>query len=329
MTRLLRGDKIKEAAEILKKGGSVIFPTETVYGLGARYDDEGALGKIYEAKGRPKDNPLILHIYKKDQLEELVEEVDDRARLLMERFWPGPLTLIFRKKEGVSATISAGLDTVAVRMPSSPLALELLREVGVALAAPSANLSGRPSPTSESHLEEMMGRVDAILLGGDCQVGLESTVLDISGEDPLLLRPGKISLEELEELLGRVKVFDKSSGDYASPGLKYRHYAPKTPVVILEGSDDDIVKFIRENKENSTYIVRESIFRRCPGGKCKLFYPEDDLEYAAREYFRLLRTLDRQSYDTIYITEIPTQGLGRAIMDRLLRSSGGRRRRFL
>lgn len=328
MTRIFGPGDVEEAAKILIKGGTVIFPTETVYGLGARFDDDRALGKIYEAKGRPRDNPLILHIYKKEQLEELVEEIPKNAKLLMERFWPGPLTLIFKKKPSILPTISGGLDTVAIRMPSEPTALRLLEATGLALAAPSANLSGRPSPTSEAHLEEMMGRVDGIILAGDTQVGLESTVLDVSRKVPLLLRPGKVTLEEIQEVVGEVEVHDKKGGDFASPGLKYRHYAPRTPVVILEGSDEDILKFIKSNQENCAYIVKESIFDRCNKSNCKLFFPEGDLDYAAREYFRLLRTLDTQSYDIIYIIEIPTVGLGRAIMDRLERSSGGHIRRL-
>lgn len=328
MTKIFRREQIPEAAALLKQGGTVIFPTETVYGLGARYDDEEALAKIFVAKGRPKDNPLILHIYKKAQLEQLVEQIPEEARILMERFWPGPLTLIFKKKKEISSTISGGLDTVAVRMPSDPLAQELLRAVDIPLAAPSANLSGKPSPTSEAHLDEMMGRVDGLLLGGDCAVGLESTVLDMTRKPPLLLRPGKVSLEELEEVLGEVTLLREEGESYASPGLKYRHYAPRTPVVLLQGEDKDVIEFINHNDENCVYIAKESIFRACEKRKCQLFYPEGDLDYAAREYFRLLRILDTQSYDIIYITEIPTLGLGRALMDRIQRSCGGRTRRL-
>ncbi|NLY36000.1 MAG: threonylcarbamoyl-AMP synthase [Tissierellia bacterium] len=328
MTRIFRAEQIKEAAQILRKGGTVIFPTETVYGLGARYDDEKALEKIFTAKGRPKDNPLILHIYKMEQLEGLVREIPEGAKILMERFWPGPLTLIFRKRPEISSIISAGLETVAVRMPSDNLAQRFLREVDLPIAAPSANLSGSPSPTSEDHLMDMMGRVDGILLGGDSSIGLESTVVDMTRTPPLLLRPGKVSLEELEEVLGQVDLYQSNKESYASPGLKYRHYAPQTPVVLLQGSDENLIKFINCNQENCVYVVKELVYRACGEKKCHLFYPKEDIDYAAREYFRLLRTLDNQSYDIIYITEIPILGLGRALMDRILRSSGGHTRRL-
>lgn len=328
MTQILAKEQINEAAEILKDGGTLIFPTETVYGLGARYDDERALEKIFLAKGRPRDNPLILHIYKEEQLLELVQEVPAGAQLLMERFWPGPLTLIFKKRPEISSIITGGLETLAVRMPSDKVALELLRQVDLPIAAPSANLSGRPSPTSEEHLLEMMGRVDGILLGGDSRIGLESTVVDMTRTPPILLRPGQVSLEELEEMLGEVELYGDKNENYASPGLKYLHYAPKTPLVLLQGGDEDLIRFIEKNDENCIYIVKESIFRLCGESKCHLFYPKDDINYAAREYFRLLRTLDTQSYDIIYITEIPILGLGRALMDRILRSTGGRTRRL-
>lgn len=328
MTQIFRAGQIKEAAQILKEGGTVIFPTETVYGLGARYDDEKALMKIFTAKGRPKDNPLILHIYKMEQLEKLVTEIPESAKILMERFWPGPLTLIFRKRPEISSMISAGLQTVAVRMPSDELALKLLRKADLPIAAPSANLSGNPSPTSEDHLIEMMGRVDGILLGGDTTIGLESTVVDMTRTPPILLRPGKVSLEDLEEILGEVELYQNSKDHYASPGLKYRHYAPKTPLVLLQGDDESLIKFIDCNSENCVYVVKESIYKTCGEKRCHLFYPKEDFDYAAREYFRLLRSLDTQSYDIIYITEIPILGVGRALMDRILRSSGGHTRRL-
>lgn len=328
MTKLFTRDDIKEAAEILKEGGTVIFPTETVYGLGACFNDENALKQIFLAKGRPQDNPLIVHIYDKGQVEQIVEEVPPRGIELMERFWPGPLTLIMKKKREVSSIISGGLSTVALRMPSSEIALELLKEVDIPLAAPSANRSGRPSPTSEEHLEEMMGRVDGILLGGDTVIGLESTVLDLTKEPPLLLRPGKVSVEELEEVLGEVEIYSGDGSGEASPGLRYKHYAPRTPVVILQGSEESILQFIHENEENSVFLVKESIFDQCGEKDCILFYPEADVDYAAREYFRLLRRLDRESYAIIYVTEIPQVGFGRAIMDRVYRSSGYHFRRL-
>lgn len=328
MTRILQKNQIKEAAEILKQGGTVIFPTETVYGLGAVFNHEEALQKVFLAKGRPQDNPLILHIYDKRQVDEIVEEVPTGAYKLMKRFWPGPLTLIMKKKKDVSSTISGGLSTIALRMPSNQIALELLKEVNIPLAAPSANRSGRPSPTSEAHLEEMQGRVDAILLGGDTDIGIESTVLDLTKNPPLLLRPGKVSLEELEEVLGKVEVYQGKGEGEASPGLRYLHYAPTTPVVVLQGTEDKIIEFIKQNEENNVYLVTEEVYDQCGDKSCVLFYPKNDLDHAAREYFRLLRSLDQQRYAIIYVTEISKTGFGRAIMDRIHRSSGYQFRRL-
>lgn len=328
MIKTLKTREVKEAAKLLKQGGVVIFPTETVYGLGACINDEQALLNIFLAKGRPQDNPLIVHIYDKRQVEDIVEEVPQGAKRLMERYWPGPLTLIMKKKKKISSIISGGLDTVALRMPSGKIALELLREVGIPLAAPSANLSGKPSPTSEEHLEEMMGRVQGILLGGDTQIGLESTVVDMTKEPPLLLRPGKISMEELQEVLGEVELYQGSGEGEASPGLRYRHYAPKTPLVVLQGSEEKILDFIQNNEENSVFLVNESLYRQRGEKNCLLFYPQGDLDYAAREYFRLLRRLDEESYAILYVTEISKTGLGRAIMDRIYRSSGYHFRRL-
>ena len=232
-----------QAAKLLSDGKTVIFPTETVYGLGANALDENAAEKIFSAKGRPSDNPLIVHISNMDSLGDLVAEVPDIAKKLIDKFWPGPLTLIFKKSDKVPKTVTGGLDTVAVRMPSHSTAKRLLEYAKIPIAAPSANLSGKPSPTIIEHVkEDMDGRVDGIIDGGDCQVGVESTVLDISCETPKLFRPGGVTAEEIEDVIGKkidIVTSVKEGETPKSPGLKYRHYAPQTQVLILSGTFEE------------------------------------------------------------------------------------------
>ena len=230
----IREEDLEEGAAILRQGGLVAFPTETVYGLGANALDEEAAKKIYEAKGRPSDNPLIAHIAGPAELAPLAKEIPEAARKLMEHFWPGPLTMIFRKKEIVPYGTTGGLDTVAVRMPSDPIARKLIAMAGVPVAAPSANLSGRPSPTTADHVwQDMAGRIDMLIDGGPVGIGLESTIVDVTGEIPMILRPGAITLEMLQEVLGRVEIDPAILGPMKegtrpkAPGMKYRHYAPK------------------------------------------------------------------------------------------------------
>ena len=226
-----------KAAEIWKKGGLVAFPTETVYGLGGNGLDKEASRKIYAAKGRPSDNPLILHIAAKEQVEALVSKVSDAGRLLMESFWPGPLTLIFPKAECVPLETTGGLNTVAIRMPNHPIAQALLKKSGLPIAAPSANVSGRPSPTLADHvIEDMDGRIDMIVDGGEVGIGVESTIVDVTGEIPTILRPGYITEEMLRNVVGEVDVDPAVAGSVSAeikpkaPGMKYRHYAPKAPM---------------------------------------------------------------------------------------------------
>ncbi|HSQ34243.1 MAG TPA: L-threonylcarbamoyladenylate synthase, partial [Peptostreptococcaceae bacterium] len=253
-------DEIKKHANLLKQGATVIFPTETVYGLGANALDERATAKIYEAKGRPSDNPLIVHISEKKDLYELANNISEKAEVVMDKFWPGPLTIIFQKKDIIPNITSGGLNTVAIRMPSHPIAISLIKESGVPIAAPSANISGRPSPTEEKHVyEEMNGRVDGIILGGDCNYGLESTVLDLTSDIPMILRPGSITQEDLEEYLGRVDIdpalIKKEDNIVAkAPGMKYTHYSPEADVYIVyvnkENTINKINYLINENNKN-------------------------------------------------------------------------------
>jgi L-threonylcarbamoyladenylate synthase len=240
-TKVLHKTQIKEAAKILLQGGLVVFPTETVYGLGANGLDEQSVQKIFAAKGRPSDNPLILHIFDRSQLNEIVFSVPDVARTLIEAFWPGPLTLVFEKQPHVPSAVSAGLLTVAVRMPNNSVALELLREVGVPIAAPSANQSGRPSSTTIDHvIEDLDGKVDAIVDGGSSVIGIESTVLDVTTSPPTLLRPGVITKQQIEDVIGVPIKTSQESSQPKSPGMKYQHYQPNAKVYWRSGDLNEI-----------------------------------------------------------------------------------------
>ena len=247
-----------EAAEILRNGGLVAFPTETVYGLGANALNEEAAKKIYAAKGRPSDNPLIAHISCMEELPAIVKEIPEAGRKLAEKYWPGPLTMIFPKKDIVPYGTTGGLDTVAVRMPSDPVANCLIHLAGVPVAAPSANTSGRPSPTKAEHvIEDMDGKIEMVIDGGAVGIGVESTIVDVSGEIPTLLRPGAITIEMLRETLGQVDIdpviLGPVSGDIKpkAPGMKYRHYAPKADMTLVEGDMDKVVAYINEQTKKA------------------------------------------------------------------------------
>ena len=328
-TKYLSGsDKdLQVAAEILKNGGTVVFPTETVYGLGADALDSDATQKIFEAKGRPSDNPLIIHIADRKKLPSLVSEIPEMAETLMDAFWPGPLTLIFKKSEMVPKTVTGGLDTVAIRMPAQPVAAKLLSFADIPVAAPSANLSGKPSPTTLSHVKnDMDGRVDAIIDGGDCVVGVESTVLDISGNLPVLYRPGGVTLEQLESLVGNIQVATKpKEGEIPkSPGLKYKHYAPEAEIQILHGSIEQVTSYITTMRKS--YKVGVLTFCEFPE------FPDTIATYslgslkkpeeAANRLFAALRELDLLGVKYIFAPEIPETGVWRAVKNRLYRAAG-------
>jgi len=320
-------EDLQLAAELLQQGKTVIFPTETVYGLGADARNPKAAEQIFAAKGRPSDNPLIVHIAKEEELLPLVAEVPDCAKLLMEQFWPGPLTLIFKKSELVQETVTGGLSTVAIRMPKQSIARKLLSYAQIPVAAPSANLSGKPSPTTFLHVkDDMDGRVDAIIDGGSCQVGVESTVLDISGETPVLYRPGRVTLEQIEAVIGPVRVVTKAKEGEApkSPGLKYKHYAPDAEIQILKGSLTDVQQYAEDMaKQFKTAILTfdefppfsDSLITYSLGSKNK---PED----AANRLFSALRNLDAQGVDYILAPEIPDSGVWSAVRNRLYRAAG-------
>lgn len=326
--------EIAEAGDVIRSGGLVVFPTETVYGLGADALNEEAVNEIFKAKGRPQDNPLIVHISDRAQLEELASEISPSAERLMELFWPGSLTILFKKKSSVPDVTTGGLDTVAVRMPNHPLALKLIEYSNRPIAAPSANTSGRPSPTKAEHvLEDLSGKVDIVIDGGATGVGLESTVLDISGDRPMILRPGGVTIEQLLELLPDVE-YDLALKDESlspkSPGQKYRHYSPRAKVEVYTGESDQVIEAILKRKrelevegfrvgiltvdENSEVYKSEntvSMGRR------------DDLEEIARNLFDSLRRFDSMEVDFILGEGFAETGIGKAIMNRLFKASGG------
>ncbi|HEK4933420.1 TPA: threonylcarbamoyl-AMP synthase [Clostridioides difficile] len=325
-------EEIKIQAKLLREGKTVIFPTETVYGLGANALDENAVKKIYEAKGRPSDNPLIVHIYEKEEVYDLAKDISDKAKLVIEKLWPGPITIILNKKDIIPYKTSGGLDTVAIRMPSNIIARAIILEAGIPIAAPSANISGRPSPTKAKHVyEEMNGRVDGIVLGGDSNFGLESTVLDLTEETPMILRPGSITKEVLEELLGEVKLdpslSKKEDNQKAkAPGMKYKHYSPNADVYIISGKRENVAikinDMIKSNREKGlkTGVMCTSKNREFYDGE--VIDLGNSLEEVASNLFDALIEMDKKSVDVIYSEEFPKTGVGQAIMNRLLKSAG-------
>lgn len=325
---------IKEAALIINKGGIVVFPTETVYGIGADALNDEAVDKIFKAKGRPQDNPLIVHIADVSELDALVKEVPESAEKLADKYWPGPLTMILYKKDILSDKITAGLDTAAIRLPKNQIALALIRESKKPIAAPSANTSGKPSPTEASHvIEDLMGKVDMIIDGGSTNIGIESTVIDMTGDMPTILRPGGITKEDVEEVLGRCEydpAIIKSSEKIVpkSPGQKYRHYSPKARVVLYKGKSEDIAKRIVQDYEKlqseglrvgiMSTVQTEKFYEEkttiCCGDRTKPLTISSNL-------FKDLRNFDRMGMDVILAEAVDELGLGKAIMNRLGKAS--------
>lgn len=326
---------LSKAGEILKNGGLVAFPTETVYGLGANALDEDAARKTYAAKGRPSDNPLIVHITDVEDLPIVAMNISDKARQIMEHFWPGPLTLIFEKQYIVPYGTTGGLSTVAVRMPTDEIARAVIRAGGGYISAPSANTSGRPSPTSAEHvLEDFDGKIDMILDGGTVDIGLESTIVDMTVEPPMILRPGAITKEMLEEVVGEIAV-DATliSEDHnqapKAPGMKYRHYAPKAQLMIVEGEVSETIKAIRQIAYEQVrlgfkvgIIATGETAEYYTNGVVKNIGTRNNENTIAKNLYRVLREFDEEEVDYIYSESFAGDGIGEAIMNRLNKAAG-------
>ena len=332
-TKLLTTEDIAEAAAILQRGGLVAIPTETVYGLAADAFNSQAVASIFAAKGRPQDNPLIVHISDLSQLADLAETVPPAAMLLAERFWPGPLTMVLPRKASVSDTVTAGLDSVAIRFPAHPVARAVIAAAQTPLAAPSANLSGSPSPTTAQHvMNDLAGRIEAVLDGGESDVGLESTVLALTGEKPVLLRPGGVTYEQLTEVLGEV-IIDKAvrqqiddTERVSSPGMKYRHYAPKAPVQAICGTGEVTAEYIRTVSQKTVGRVCVICYDEAVGAfgeaECIAYGSESDPAALAHNLFDALRRADEANADRIFVQCPSDDGIGLAVANRIKKAAG-------
>ncbi len=360
---------IQKAAEIIKKGGLVAFPTETVYGLGANALDKKAVRKIFEVKGRPLDNPVIVHIADIGDLKKLAKTIPKEAEILVDphfkkfglgskKFWPGPLTLVLFKKKVVPIEVTAGGNTVAIRMPKNKIALRLIKAAGVPIAAPSANLAGRPSPTTAKHVFEDLGnKIDLILDGGRTKIGLESTVLDLTVKPPQILRPGGISFEELKKVIKDIQLHPsllgkKLKGKAKSPGMKYRHYAPKAPLILIDPVRDskkwgkarkrhisnrvegdlkrlkkfkDLISFYKKQKKKVGIMISRETKKFLKNGDVVLVVgSRKNLKEVSRNLFQTLRKFDIKKVDVILAETFPEKGIGCAIMHRLKKAAGNR-----
>lgn len=326
---------IAPAAKIIANGGLVAFPTETVYGLGANALDADAARKIYAAKGRPSDNPLIIHIADVDDLKKIGKNIPEAAFKLANAFWPGPLTMIVEKGDNVPYATTGGLDTVAVRFPSHPVAKALIRESGCLIAAPSANTSGRPSPTKAGHvMEDMNGRIEMILDGGNCDIGLESTIVDITENVPVILRPGYITVSDIKRVLGECEIdaaiiAADSMQKPRAPGMKYKHYAPKADLTIVDGPIDAVIDTINRltieqmnNGKKVGIIATEDTEDRYQADIIENIGKRSDEGTIAKNLFAILRDFDEKNVDIIYSESFDSPDIGRAIMNRLLKAAG-------
>ncbi len=331
-------EKLSMAGDVIRRGGLVAFPTETVYGLGGDALCPASARKIYAAKGRPSDNPLIIHIAEMAALERIVCEIPKKAAKLAEAFWPGPLTMIFKKAAIVPDQTTGGLDTVAVRMPSHPLAALLIRKSGGYVAAPSANLSGKPSPTLAKYVvQDLDGRIDMILAADGAEIGLESTIVDLTGEIPVILRPGYITQKMLSEVVGEteldITIYDSDTAQAPkAPGMKYRHYAPKGELVIVEGEPHRVARYINEQAAaheaaglRTGVIATLEQFAQYQAASVKNAGSRCDAHEAAKKLYTFLREFDDEKIDCIYaesFADTLDQGFGQAVMNRLLKAAG-------
>lgn len=325
---------LAEAAAVLRQGGLVAFPTETVYGLGANGLDPRAVLKIFAAKGRPADNPLILHIAEPHEVNKLAARVPANAAALMARYWPGPLTVVLARTRLVPDAATAGLDTVAIRLPESTVARELIRLAGVPIAAPSANTSGRPSPTTaQDVLADMDGRIEVVVDAGPCDIGVESTVVDCTTPVPTLLRPGGVTLEMLMETLGEVEVDPALGGEHVvprAPGMKYTHYAPAAPMTLYEGATaavsaalaDEAGRLVAAGRRTGAVVTAETARRLPPAAVAAVYGDRGDLEAAAANLYSALRHFDAAPVDVILAEGVGEAGLGLAVMNRMRKAAG-------
>jgi len=322
---------IEEAALLLRNKKIVAFPTETVYGLGADATSDEAVSAIFAAKGRPSDNPLIVHIGSIEQLSQVVSEVPDAAKTLIDAFWPGSLTIVLPKQAGLSDLVTAGLSTVGVRMPSHPVTLELLKKVNLPIAAPSANVSGKPSPTTAQHVaDDLDGKIAGIVDGGETQIGLESTVIDCTAKVPVILRPGGVTKEEIEAVIGKVYVYQAPNSAQPrprSPGMKYKHYAPAAPMTIVKGDDEffrQVINEARSKGKKAGILVSEENAPKFNADVVITCGTRSDFSSVAKRLYDALREFDKYDIDVIYCESFEESGLGEAIMNRLLKASSHR-----
>ncbi len=314
---------MERAAAVIRSGGLVAFPTETVYGLGADAMNARAVEKVFEAKGRPADNPLIVHVASREMVDRVASEVSERAERLMKEYWPGPLTLVLKRRPEVPARVSAGLATVAVRMPRNEIALELIRQSDTPIAAPSANRSGRPSPTQAAHvLSDLDGRIDMILDGGETNIGIESTVLDMTTDVPVILRPGWVTREMLQETIGPVELAASREALQRSPGTRYRHYSPHARVVLIEQGSPELIKQICKQhlKHNSVGLIGHTAVD-ITNQNFHAIILDDSAEDYAHSIYAALRRLDEKGAGVIVVEGISERDAGAAVMDRLRRAA--------
>lgn len=331
----INNESIEKAGAIIRSGGLVAFPTETVYGLGGDALNPESSAKIYKAKGRPSDNPLIVHIADWNALESIVSEIPDNARKLADAFWPGPLTMIFKKSDKVPFETTGGLDTVAVRMPDNKIALDLIRNSGGYIAAPSANKSGRPSTTEAIHVrEDLDGKIEMILDGGASTIGLESTIVDLTERIPMILRPGYISIRSLSRIVGDVEydpsiISSDSSQAPKAPGMKYKHYAPKGELQIIKGDEAKVISYIQAQTKKALasgervgIIATEETYMNYSATVVQNIGSRDDEESIAKRLYAVLREFDADEITRIYSEEFDTPNMGQAIMNRLMKAAG-------
>lgn len=328
-TLLFTKDELDSASRIIKNGGIVVFPTETVYGLGANAYDEEAVKKIFTAKGRPQDNPLIVHISSVEEISDITDDFNENAKKIANAFMPGPITMVLKKKKNIPNVVSANLETVGIRCPSSDIARAFIKKCGCPVAAPSANVSGSVSATNFFDVkDELMGRVDGIIEGENCKFGIESTVIDMTKEIPVILRPGSITYEMIKNVIPSVQIHPSLiNGKFeerpSSPGMKYKHYAPKAEVFLVYGECEKIVNWFLQKNENSCLFM----FERYIKNKEKNIFDlgnEHNLDEMAEKIFAYLKKADYDGYEKIYIPAVEEKSIGFSVMNRLKKSCGGK-----